>query len=451
MQLHTPSGSSNGDGRPPAVVPAAVPRRAGPRVPRHADPSAVESAVAGALAPRAAWARRVRATRPEPPEQAVAAAVERRKRAASFRRLAPLVPRESIWRGITFGLPVVLVTVAGAWLASFVTPAPWVSPVLAAASAGALFVAVRFVGRSFVAALVTLAWVASPAWLATATGGPPIAMTAALAGLAATLRWWRTGGAAASVVAGGFTGFALAVEPAAVGWGVPLVLAAILAWPPRRAVVGAARVGLPLLAAVAAAAVTAAVVAGDEAIVYLRNLAMASRLTLPGEVPVWLLVGGGGLLAMAARRPRVGVVLAAWLGLAWCGGSEVATPLALVGVAFVAWRALFADGRGGRWHGVVAAVAAGLVAAAVVWPNARSLAMADGWAAWVDEVEDRERAAFFGPLMGPGRVLTTGHGWRRVEGELHRAGRDVSGARVVARWGDRGGRERLVVEVDRVE
>ena len=147
---------------------------------------------------------------------------------------------------------------------------------------------------------------------------------------------------------------------------MPLVLAAMLAWPPRRAVVGAARVGLPLLAAVAAAAVTAAVVAGDEAILDLRNLAMASRLTVPGEVPVWLLVGGGGLLAMAARRPRVGVVLAAWLGLAWCGGSEVATPVALVGVAFVAWRALFADGRGGRWHGVVAAVAAGLITAAVV-------------------------------------------------------------------------------------
>ena len=447
MQLHTPSGSSNGDGRPPAVVPAAVPRRAGPRVPRHADPSAVESAVAGALAPRAAWARRVRATRPEPATKVIAATVERRERAASFRRLAPLVPRESGWRMLALGLPVVIVAAAGAWLASFVTPAPWLSPMLAAASAGALFLAVRPIGRSFVAALATLAWVASPAWLAVATGQPAVAMTAALAGLAATLRWWRTGGVAASVAAGGFTGLAWAVEPAAVGWGVPLVLTATLAWPPRRAVVGAARVGLPLLAAAAGVAVTAAVVAGDQAPDYLRDLAMASRLAWPDDVPALLLVGGGGLLAMAARRPRVGVVLAAWLGLAWCGGSTVATPVALVGVAFVGWRALFADGRGGRWHGIVAAAVAGLATAAVVVPNARSLAMADGWESWVEAVEDRERAAFFGPLMGPGRVLTTGHGWRRVEGELHRAGRDVSGARVVARWGDRDGRERLLVEV----
>ena len=268
-----------------------------------------------------------------------------KRRRESFRRLPRLRPRERLWKTSLLALLALAVAVGCAATTFVLLPTtspivlpprlePWSPYVSAACVAMTLlvtFAVASLVAGSFAATLATLLFA-----LALATGvaalPTPIALLATSAA-ALLILWLRNrhlvlgllGGAAAGA-AGGFFVEMLALP----------IVAMALAWPPRRPLVGTARVVPTVL--VAGAAFLAVVALRSENLAMLRLLfdreALLAWPGMPTLPPMVLAAAAFGAAALVVRSLAAGLFIAAWAAVAWWSGGTV--PLWPVVAAVVA-------------------------------------------------------------------------------------------------------------------
>ena len=326
------------------------------------------------------------------------------------------------------GLP--LIYASFFWLApthdAAVEWAELVSPVAAALAVLGMFFLGRFAGGSFLGALAMLGLAGSQLLLQLADN--PNSHAAALAfviwGFVALLAWWRSGFFLWGICGGLLLGYAFTIRYTEGLLGLPLGLACVFAWQWRRPFASGLRVALPLIAwAVPVAALlaynkhtmgtlTGYDSTGEAGGFSLDNAAanwqtMAKQLNDAG-LYLLLPLGVAGLLALCARRLKLGLVVLSWFvgtvaiytayywapdnwgSIAYLRFFLTAFPAALFGAAYLLRRLLYApsdappqvvearDPWTGRtaavlveppvpwWRGVASPLAAGLVVAASI-------------------------------------------------------------------------------------
>ena len=278
-----------------------------------------------------------------------------------------------------------------------------VSPVAACLAVLGMFYLGRFAGGSFVGSLAMLGLAGSQLLLMLAAN--PNSHAAALAfvvwGFVALFAWWRSGNVLLGIAAGFLLGYAFTIRYTEGLLGLPLGLTCLFAFNYKRPFASGWRVLMPLIGwAIPVAALLVYNVRTMGSLTGYDSTGEAAGFSWQNVLDNWetvakqfndaglyflLPLGVAGLLALAARRARLGAVILAWFvgtvgvytayywapadwgDTAYLRFFLTAFPAVLIGAAYLLRRVLYAPsdadapGRPQRWRSVFAPVAAGLV------------------------------------------------------------------------------------------
>ncbi len=202
--------------------------------------------------------------------------------------------------------------------------APWallalglLAPVMAGLAVAGVYAAVRTVGGAFYGVLAAILFIVGSGVLLEAANHSHLASATALStlGIAFLLRWWRTAHPFVGVASGVFLMGAIAFEPAMIAIVATLLFASVATWEWTKPAPSAVRAAVPVASFIVALVVWQSTIGGLNLRAELAAVSGAMQeLMLPASGSAGVLaVAIVGALTMIARRPALGIAAALWM------------------------------------------------------------------------------------------------------------------------------------------